>query len=81
MQRVTPNQVLGRISSVLFTGEAAATFAGAILGPIAAQALSPTEVAYLAGTATVLSGLLAVLLLPNNRTVARPAASNIEPTR
>jgi MFS family permease len=83
LQRVTPNQVLGRISSVLFTAEAAATFAGAILGPIAAKTLSLTEVAYLTGTATVLSGLLAMLLLPRNRTVARTAASsrNIEPTR
>jgi MFS family permease len=74
LQRVTPNQVLGRISSVLFTGEAAATLAGAIVGPVTAQALSMTTVAYLAGTMTVLSGLLGVLLLPRNPVVARPAA-------
>jgi predicted MFS family arabinose efflux permease len=74
LQRVTPNQVLGRISSVLFTSEAAATLAGAIVGPVTAQALSMTTVAYLAGTMTVLSGLLGVLLLPRNPVVARPAA-------
>jgi MFS family permease len=67
LQRVTPNEVLGRTSSALFTGEAVATLAGAVIGPAAAQALSVTGTAYLAGTAAVLSGLVSVLLLPRQR--------------
>ncbi len=64
LQRVTPNEVLGRTSAVMFTGEAMATFAGAVAGPAAAQALSMTWTAYLAGVMTVLSGITATVLLP-----------------
>ncbi|MBM7773154.1 MFS family permease [Actinokineospora baliensis] len=64
LQRVTPNEGLGRVSSVVFTGEAVATFVGAIVGPAVAQALSLTWAAYLAGLATILSGLVAWRLLP-----------------
>ncbi|MEO6090934.1 MAG: MFS transporter [Umezawaea sp.] len=72
LQRVTPNQVLGRISAVLFTGEAVATFAGAVAGPAVAEALSLTSAAYLAGAVTALSGLLAVLTLPRRHLLEHP---------
>jgi MFS family permease len=72
LQRVTPNQVLGRIGAVLFTGEAVATFAGAVAGPAVAEALSLTSAAYLAGAVTALSGLLAVLTLPKRHLLEHP---------
>ncbi|GII23909.1 hypothetical protein [Planosporangium mesophilum] len=50
----------------MFTGEAVATLAGAIVGPAIAQALSMTWAACAAGTLTLLSGVAAVLLLPRN---------------
>ncbi|MEU8665020.1 hypothetical protein, partial [Actinoplanes philippinensis] len=55
---------IGRVSATMFTGEAVATLAGAVLGPAMAQALSISSAAYLAGSVTALSGLLGVLLLP-----------------
>ncbi|OLB64841.1 MAG: hypothetical protein AUI10_09355 [Actinobacteria bacterium 13_2_20CM_2_72_6] len=76
LQRVTPNEVLGRTSSAMFTGEATATLAGAIVGPAVAQALSVTWTASLAATATVLSGIAAALLLPRHRVVARSAVGS-----
>jgi MFS family permease len=81
LQRVTPNEVLGRISSAMFTGEATATLAGAIIGPALAQTLSVTWTASLAATATVLSGTAAALLLPRKHVVAPPAIGswNIRP--
>jgi MFS family permease len=73
LQRVTPNAVLGRVSAVQFTGEAVATFLGAVAGPAIAQAVSLDFAAYLAGGVTVLSGLLAaVALLPRTRVVTAP---------
>jgi MFS family permease len=66
LQRVTPNNVLGRTSAAMFTGEATATLAGAIVGPTVAQALSMTWTASLAATATVLSAIAAALLLPDH---------------
>ena len=38
LQRVIPNAVLGRVSAVFLTGEAAATLVGSIAGPFLAQA-------------------------------------------
>ncbi len=73
LQRVTPNAVLGRVSAVQFTGEAVATFLGAIAGPAIAQAASLDFAAYLACGVTVFSGLMAVSLLPRTRVVAAPA--------
>lgn len=72
LQRMTPNAVLGRVSAVQFTGEAVATFLGAVAGPAIAQAASLDFAAYLACGVTVLSGLLAVALLPRTRVVTAP---------
>jgi predicted MFS family arabinose efflux permease len=49
LQRVVPDAVLGRVSSVFLTGEAAATLVGSVAGPFLAQA------AHLAGAATAAS--------------------------
>ncbi|MGX7826325.1 MFS transporter [Actinokineospora sp. 24-640] len=64
VQRITPNQVLGRMSAAMFTAEAAATLVGAVLGPAAAVRLGLTTTAYIAGAATVACGVLAVVVLP-----------------
>jgi predicted MFS family arabinose efflux permease len=64
LQRVTPNAVLGRISGVLFTGEAVATFVGALLGSALMEITSIHTTAYIAGAATLLSGVLALILVP-----------------
>jgi predicted MFS family arabinose efflux permease len=37
MQRVTPNAALGRVSAVFLTAEAAATLAGAVVGPLVSR--------------------------------------------
>ncbi|MET8757602.1 MFS transporter [Lentzea sp. NPDC004782] len=72
LQRATPNAVLGRVSAVQFTGEAVATLLGAIAGPAIAQAASLDFAACLACAVTVLSGLMAVALLPKTRAVPTP---------
>lgn len=55
VQRVIPNAALGRVNAVFLTGEAAATLAGAALGPVLAQAigLGDTAVAASLGTGTL----------------------------
>ncbi|WP_344759382.1 MFS transporter [Actinokineospora globicatena] len=62
VQRVTPNPVLGRVSAALFTAEAIAAFAGAVVGPLFAQATSLTWAGWVAGGLTVLSGAVAASL-------------------
>ena len=69
IQRVIPNAVLGRVSAVFLTGEAAATLVGAVVGPFLAQAVRLPGTAAVASSATVLSALLAFLTVP------RPARS------
>jgi len=66
LQRATPNAVLGRVSAVLFTGEAVATFAGAFAGPVIAETTSLATAAAVACGGTALSAVLAVLLLPRD---------------
>ncbi|GAA2558228.1 hypothetical protein GCM10010435_31510 [Winogradskya consettensis] len=73
LQRVTPDEVLGRTSAAMFTGEAAATFAGALAGPGLAAALSVSTAAYIAGGATAAAGVLAVVLIPR-----RPEAAHVD---
>ncbi|MDU0294116.1 MFS transporter [Saccharothrix longispora] len=65
LQRATPNAVLGRVSGVVFTGEAVATFAGAVLGSALVEVTSIPVTAYLAAAATSLSGVLALLVVPS----------------
>ncbi|MFG1603661.1 MFS transporter [Actinoplanes sp. NPDC049265] len=63
LQRVTPDEVLGRTGAAMFTAEAAATLFGALAGPAVAAATSVVWTAALAGVTTILCGLLAVALL------------------
>jgi MFS family permease len=64
MQRVIPDAVLGRVSAVFLTGEAAATLVGAVAGPFVAEAIHLSGVAAIASSATLLAALLAFLTMP-----------------
>ena len=72
MQRVIPNAVLGRISAVFLTGEAAATLAGAATGPVLAQAAGLTAVAAAASLVTLAAAALAQLSVPPARIPPSP---------
>jgi predicted MFS family arabinose efflux permease len=66
VQRVIPNAALGRVSSVFLTGEAAATLAGALAGPILAQIIHLTGLAVAASLTTALAALLTIILMPHS---------------
>ncbi|MEV4510925.1 MFS transporter [Dactylosporangium sp. NPDC049525] len=64
VQRTLPNNVLGRVSAVFFSGEALATLIGAVAGPAVAQAAGLATLAFLACGVAAASAVLAVTLLP-----------------
>ncbi|HEY6481742.1 MAG TPA: MFS transporter [Streptosporangiaceae bacterium] len=76
VQRVIPNAALGRISAVFLTGEAAATLAGAVTGPLLAQSLGMTGLAATVSLATLAAAILAFTLIP-----PAPQASPAPPAR
>jgi MFS family permease len=65
VQRVIPNEALGRISAVFLTGEAAATLVGAVAGPVLAQSIQLHGLAAVASLATAAAALLTVILVPS----------------
>src|SRR5215471_12000640 len=64
IQRVIPNAILGRVSAVFLTGEAAATLIGALTGPFLAQAAQLTAAAAAASLVTLSAAALARLNVP-----------------
>jgi predicted MFS family arabinose efflux permease len=64
LQRVIPGAVLGRVSAVFLTGEAAATVVGSVAGPFLAQAADITAAAIAASLVTVGAAVLAFLTVP-----------------
>jgi MFS family permease len=64
VQRVIPNAVLGRVSAVFLTGEAAATLTGALAGPFLAQAANISGLAVAASLLTVSAAALTWLTVP-----------------
>ena len=64
VQRVVPDAVLGRVSAVFLTGEAAATLAGSVGGPFLAQAAHLAAVATAASLLTLTAAALAFLTVP-----------------
>jgi MFS family permease len=64
VQRAIPNAALGRISAVFLTGEAAATLAGAVAGPLLAESLGMTGLAATVSLATLAAAVLAFTLVP-----------------
>jgi MFS family permease len=71
LQRVIADAVLGRVSAVFLTGEAAATLIGSVAGPFLAQAANLAAVATVASLVTLSAAALAF------RTVPRMPAINI----
>jgi MFS family permease len=65
VQRVVPGPSLGRVTSVFLAGEAAATLAGAVLGPALASGLQIGGAADTASLATLAAALTAFLLIPS----------------
>jgi predicted MFS family arabinose efflux permease len=63
-QRVIPNPVLGRVSAVFLTCEAAATLLGASAGPFLAQAAGLAGVAAAASLVTLGAAALTCLIVP-----------------
>jgi MFS family permease len=64
LQRVIPGVVLGRVSAVFLTGEAAATLIGSVAGPFLAQAAHLTAAATAASLVTLSAAALAFLTMP-----------------
>ena len=63
VQRLIPDAVLGRVSAVFLTGEAAATLAGSVAGPFLAQATGLTVTAAAASLLTLGAAALAAALI------------------
>jgi MFS family permease len=76
MQRVIPNAVLGRISAVFLTGEAAASLIGAGTGPFLAQAAHLTGVAVAASLITLSAAALAFLAVPRMPAIIPPLGTH-----
>ena len=74
IQRVIPNAVLGRVSAVFVTGEAAATLLGAIGGPFLAQAVHFSGIATTASLVTLSAAGLTFLIAPRMSAIT-PAPS------
>jgi predicted MFS family arabinose efflux permease len=64
VQRVTGNEVLGRITAAFTTGGAAATMTGAVAGPLVAQAIHLTGAAVAAASVTLAAAALALVIIP-----------------
>jgi MFS family permease len=64
MQRVIPDAILGRVSAVFLTAEAAATLTGAVAGPFLAQAVHFIGVATTASLVTLSAAALAFRTVP-----------------
>jgi predicted MFS family arabinose efflux permease len=65
VQRAVPNEILGRITAVFVTGEAAATLAGAVAGPVLAQAIGLSGLGLCASALTVAAAVLAIIFVPS----------------
>jgi predicted MFS family arabinose efflux permease len=75
LQRVIPNAVLGRISAVFLTGEAAVSLIGAVAGPFLAQAVHLAGLAIVASLVTLGAAALTRLIVPRMpATVPQPEA-------
>ena len=72
LQRVIPDAVLGRVSAVFLTGEAAATLLGSVTGPFLVQAVHLLGLAAVASAVTLLAALLAFLTVPSSKAPSGP---------
>ena len=74
VQRVTGNEVLGRITAAFTTGGAAATLTGAVTGPVVAQAIQLTGAAVAAASVTLAAAVLALVIVPRTVRPTQPPA-------
>jgi MFS family permease len=74
VQRVTGNEVLGRITAAFTTGGAAATMTGAVAGPLVAQAIQLTGAAVAAASVTLAAAALALVIVPRTVLPTQPPA-------
>lgn len=74
VQRVTGNEVLGRISAVFTIGGAAATLAGAVAGPFLAQTTHLTGAAAVAAGVTLAAAALSLMNIPIISTATLPGS-------
>jgi transmembrane secretion effector len=74
VQRVTGNEVLGRITAAFTTGGAAATMTGAVAGPLVAQAIQLTGAAVAAASGTLAAAALALLIVLRTMLPTQPPA-------
>ena len=77
VQRVIPGAVLGRVSAVFLTGEAAATLIGAVTGPFLAQAAHFAGLAAAASLGTLSAAALTFLTVPRLPSVRPDAAARV----
>ena len=75
VQRVIPNAALGRVSAVFLTGEAAATLAGALAGPVLAQTIHLAGLSTTASLTTVLAAVLTMILMPHGDAPGPPSTA------
>jgi predicted MFS family arabinose efflux permease len=80
-QRIIPGAALGRIMAAFLTGEAAATLAGAVIGPVVAQAAGLAGAATAASAVTLAAAALAWLLIPANPGPAHPRPTSARTAR
>lgn len=73
VQRVTGNEVLGRITAAFTTGGAAATLVGAVAGPLAAQAIQLTGAAEAAASVTLAAAAMALIIVPRTALLSQRA--------
>lgn len=71
VQRVISDAILGRVAAVFLAGEAAATLAGAVIGPAVAQIAGLFILAAAASAAVLVAAALTCLLVPRMTATAR----------
>ncbi|HEX7308036.1 MFS transporter [Lentzea sp.] len=64
VQRLVPNHLLGRISALFLVAEAAATLAGAVMGPLLAEAVSLRFAAMTAAAVAAAGALVGAVTVP-----------------
>lgn len=64
LQRLVPNEVLGRISSIFIAAEALATLLGALAGPVLAESMSLFSAVVVACVVTAVGALAGAVLVP-----------------
>lgn len=74
VQRVTGNEVLGRITAGFTIGGAAATMAGAVAGPLVAQEIQLTGAAAAAASVSLVAAALALVIVPRTALPTQPPA-------